>query len=191
MPHPKPVRCMILITGHPRSGTASAAAMFRQAGLDIRHEEVGKDGTSSWMMAVKAEKYPYGFDHYRRQDIRFKTIIHIVRQPIAAIASIAHTEQLTEAFRGQYVTLFGNHTERAVLSYIGWNKLIHAQLPDITCKTESLTSVVRLLTGAEVPAMILNTREHPSMTKESVFSSLSGSIQYELEKFIDWYNTLK
>src|SRR6185437_5691190 len=51
--------CPILITGHPRSGTGSAAALCRQFGLDVRHEEVGEDGIASWMMAVDDWNIPY------------------------------------------------------------------------------------------------------------------------------------
>src|SRR5689334_22854394 len=52
----------IIITGHPRCGTASAHALCQKLGLDVGGEEVGADGISSWMMAVDDRYHPYGDD---------------------------------------------------------------------------------------------------------------------------------
>ena len=73
--------------GHSRCGTTSIAYYLKQMGHDVRHENMGNDGVSSWMLAVRDDKYPWGNekDKFRYY---FKNIIHVLRNPFNAIPSI-------------------------------------------------------------------------------------------------------
>lgn len=175
-----------LITGHARSGTAYMANLFTKNGYEIGHERMKSDGISSWMFAVCAEQYPFTFDNSTRQQYSFKNIIHVIRNPIDAIASIVHTEYASEDFRTKYVQMFGNEYERAIMSYIGWNKLIHSQCPDITVRLED---AARHFKFEDVE--IANRREHPVMTFEQLKEKITlNGLEYELEKFVDYYYSI-
>lgn len=181
---------MILITGHPRTGTASAASMMQEAMVMVMHEKVDRDGTANWMMAVKAERYPFGFDNFRRQDLKFNEVILLLREPIATINSIAHTEGGSEDFRSRFVLMFGNEYERATMSYIGWTKLIISQMPDHIVTIEKLDRFIASKYGV-IPSMKhLNKREHKAKTKEQLMRQLSDPLQLELEKFIYFYESI-
>lgn len=181
---------MILITGHPRTGTASAASMMQEVMLMVAHEKVDRHGTVNWMMAVKADKYPFGFDNFRRQDLKFDELVLLLREPVAAINSIAHTESDSEEFRSKFVLMFGNEYERATMSYIGWNKLILSQMPDYVVAIENFDRFIAAKYGI-VPSMKhLNKREHKAKSKEQLMRMLSEPLQFELEKFIDFYESI-
>lgn len=100
---------MILVTGSPRSGTKSMAKMLRSTGLDVKHEKLGADGTSSCFYFIE-NSYPYP---YIRKGVRahdgdtkfsrkqkWDTVIHVVRNPLSCISSMksivgkAHQEWL-------------------------------------------------------------------------------------------------
>lgn len=166
-----------LILGHPRSGTKYMSEMFKNNGHDIGHEEMGKDGTSNWQMAVYASEYPYkGKDDFTRIDFEPDVLVHVIRNPIDAISSIAFTEQPSEWFRAKYVPIFGNFVERAILSYVGWNKLITAQKPDIVLPLEK---AAKLLKFNDVKKA--NERAHYDLKDEQIKEIVSPSI-YKLFK---------
>lgn len=178
---------MILITGHPRTGTASAAAMMQQADYKVMHEKLDRHGTANWMMAVCADYYPFGFDNFRRQDITFNELLLIIREPAACISSIAHTESDSEAFRSEYVNIFGNVYERATLSYIGWTKLIKAQKPDHIVPIEKFDVFIQSKLKVEVSNVVQNKRHHEALQLDELMRHLSEPIQYELSKFNQFY----
>jgi hypothetical protein len=74
----------LLITGCGRSGTKYAAFALQRLGLEVPHERLGRDGISSWTMAVAAESRPYGPPS---SEVSFQHIFHQVREPLATIAS--------------------------------------------------------------------------------------------------------
>jgi hypothetical protein len=76
----------VLVTGCGRSGTKYISFVLRRLGLDVGHERMGNDGIASWCMAVNAESVAWGVpaSHYR-----FEHVLHQVRHPLEAIASIA------------------------------------------------------------------------------------------------------
>ena len=80
---------MFLITGCGRSGTVYMSKVLRQAGLDVGHEKLGKDGAVSPLWLVKDRRYPA----YHQQGPRpeFDIILHQVRHPLKAIASLTTT----------------------------------------------------------------------------------------------------
>lgn len=161
-----------LILAHPRCGTGYMSELFRANGIDVGHEVIHTHGTSNWQMAVGAEQYPFPGDCYRRQDVSFDTVIHVLRQPLDAVASIAFTERRSEYFRAQYVNLFGNEFEKAILSLSGWNKIIRAQLPTLTIALPHAAAALWLTT--DVPPQ--NTREHDTLTELQLQSLVSNDI---------------
>lgn len=166
-------RYKYLILGHSRSGTNYSANLFRQNGIDIGHEKMGKDGTSSWLMAVRAHKYPWGVDGITRDQCEFDTIIHVMRKPIDVINSVAFTEKPeSQAFKRKFIDIQGNQFERAVRSYYGWTKLIQKQKPDHTIKVENLMEFMKF----EIAGEITNKRPHVSITEEELRKEVSDEV---------------
>lgn len=180
-------RRQFLVLGHPRSGTAYAAWVLRQCGYDVGHERMGAHGTASWMFAVHNGPYPFTFDGSYRGRFKFEQVIHIVREPLAAIASILHTEQGSEDFRSRYVNLYGTPMEKAVQSYLGWNKLIAAGRVDLLCKTESLAAHFGV---TATPSERVNAREHPALTMDEISEAIAPALAFELQKFVTLYTAL-
>jgi hypothetical protein len=79
-----PFSTRILITGCGRSGTKYASFALQRMGLEVPHERLGRDGISSWTMAVAAESRPYGPPS---SEVSFQHIFHQVREPLASITS--------------------------------------------------------------------------------------------------------
>lgn len=79
-----PFSTRLLITGCGRSGTKYASFALQRLGLEVPHERLGRDGISSWTMAVAAESRPYGPPS---SEVSFQHIFHQVREPLATITS--------------------------------------------------------------------------------------------------------
>ena len=79
-----PVRMPLLVTGCGRSGTKYIAFALQRMGLDVRHERLGRDGISSWTMAVTSENRMYGPPSSAAS---FEQIFHQTREPLDAISS--------------------------------------------------------------------------------------------------------
>jgi len=79
----------LLIIGCARSGTTYIARALRQRGLHIGHEQMKKDGSSSWPLAVLPVKDRSGI---RPGKYRFAHIFHQVRDPLKVISSVYMTE---------------------------------------------------------------------------------------------------
>jgi hypothetical protein len=161
----------ILITGHPRSGTKYVAELFDWNGINIYHERVGKKGTCNWQMLVKDFDYPFIWDYFVRQDIKFKYHFHIYRNPLECISSIALTERRSEWYREKFVNLYGNDFEKAVLSLSGWNKIARSQMamPIILERTKELFGFTELIE-------IQNEREHDKLTERELQCLVSNDI---------------
>jgi hypothetical protein len=81
------------IIGCGRSGTRYSATLFQALGLDICHEldnpstgVIGKDGISSWFLAVDDPNPPNGPSDV---GLDFQFTLHQVRHPLLVIASFA------------------------------------------------------------------------------------------------------
>jgi hypothetical protein len=79
----------LLITGCARSGTTYITQVLKQAGLQVEHEFLAKDGCVSWLMAVDADYAPWGPPD---NGIYFEHIFHQVRHPLLVISSVYTTE---------------------------------------------------------------------------------------------------
>lgn len=80
----KTIYKLLLITGCARSGTTYITAVLRHCGLDILHENAGRHGTVSWLMATRDYHTPYGPAYF---NFHFKHIFHQVRNPLKAMSS--------------------------------------------------------------------------------------------------------
>jgi len=86
-PYPPQETGTLLFTGCPRSGTKSVATYYRDQGLDIGHEQSGKDGTVEWR-------------HAYNLNAKFNLTIVVVRDPIKTVISL--TELLKNVDRSSF-----------------------------------------------------------------------------------------
>lgn len=75
---------LVLITGCGRSGTKYMATLMQRSGLDLQHEEPGRNGSIAWPMAVDAFYSPWG-ECFKQH--KFKHVFHQVRNPLDTISS--------------------------------------------------------------------------------------------------------
>ena len=169
-----------LITGHPRSGTGYAAALFSANGYDVGHEQMGVHGISSWQL-------PAGFKEFGHCDYsigqEFERTIYLLREPCSAVLSIAFTEYLSEDLRREIVPTHGNMIERAAQSYIGWFNKFSAGCEVVA--TERLKDYMGFSKDA---ARDTNKREHPFIIWHELLAFMSDETR---EKFIDLSNEHK
>jgi hypothetical protein len=81
---------LVLVTGCPRSGTKYISCLLAELGLDVQHEAMGRDGSSSWCMAVDADETPWGPP---RREHTFTTAFHQIRNPVAVIPSFSTLQE--------------------------------------------------------------------------------------------------
>lgn len=137
-----------LIVGHPRCGTGYTSGFLRQMGLDIGHEADGKDGLSSWMLAVDDEA-PWAADPVarRRAALSWNRSIMPLRDIASAVPSIMRDNifaPLSYDYRRRHIlSCFGvdlnglkTNFQRAVASYCYWNEIILATHPDLVFRIE-------------------------------------------------------
>jgi len=137
-----------LIVGHPRCGSGYMSKLATALNLPIGHEKMGPHGISSWMFAV-IDDNPFAFDKYAvsRNLSHFDNIVHHVRNPKTAIPSIMRENKYSEIsyqFRRKHIKIHfeidmedtSSEIERAVLSYIYWNKIIQKNSVNLTIRIE-------------------------------------------------------
>jgi hypothetical protein len=160
----------VVVLAHPRSGTAYTAACFRRAGWDVGHEWLGTDGIASWMWAVQSAHVPWGVP--RLETLVADVVLHVMREPAAAVSSIAYTEHQSEPWRARWVDIpeDAGSIERAVWSYYGWNRLIARQRPTHTAQLEQIETAVTAITGRAFDALTAyrNQRHHPSHSADEI-----------------------
>lgn len=159
-----------LCIGHPRCGTGSVSHYLSQMGYNIGHENMKIDGVSSWLLTVGNCVYPWG-NIALRENFYFKNIIHVVRNPKTAIASILlenrHCkDNLSYKFRKFHIEKeFGDvglldvkdvigvkgekeyvpsisDVEMSILSFVYWNKLCEKMLEESQLKYGGCNVVV-------------------------------------------------
>lgn len=137
-----------LVVGHPRCGTGYAAHLLRQCGLDIGHEADGRDGISSWMLAVDGNA-PYANHEIarRRACLSAEFIIQVVRDLQTAVPSVIRDSLYAKPsyeyrrkhiyeHRGINLDSVATNFERAVLSIVLWSDIISEQQPNLIIKVE-------------------------------------------------------
>ena len=187
--------------------------LFRKNGLDIGHEEMGKDGTSDWQYAIPNEKaFPWGCGV--REDYRFDVVIHNIRDPLTAIPSISNTEtpgygvddpsvcnkqnpwiKKSEEFRRKFVYLPDkNIFDNAALSYLGWNDIVKQSLSYFSLEGAHIR-VVRIehalqdLRGLGIKKPLnkkVNSRKHNGIGAKQ-WSEISAANLNKLEDFCAEY----
>jgi len=147
----------LLLIGHPRCGSGYMSKLLDYFGLEVGHERMGGRGISSWMFAVEDEQNPFALDSQSRsrRNTHFGSVIHFVRDPRTAIPSIIRENRHAEksyAFRRKHIlSAFGvdldaaqSEVERALLSYVYWNKIIERQPVDLRVRVEEAEAATRV-----------------------------------------------
>jgi hypothetical protein len=111
----------VLITGCGRSGTKYTSFALQRLGLDVPHERVGRDGISSWTMAITTEKRPFGPPS---SQVSFEQVFHQVRDPIAAIASCTTFNRESWDFISRHMRFppYAPLFVRAARYWLEWNE---------------------------------------------------------------------
>jgi hypothetical protein len=127
---------------------------------------MGKHGISSWMFAVEDDDNPWARNPLSasRKHKHFGHVMHFVRDPRTAIPSIIRENRHSEksyAFRRRHIIKTykidlddaGSEVEKALLSYIYWNKIIEEQKTDIMVRVEDAEdSTLRFLKAIDIVA---------------------------------------
>ncbi len=144
--------------------------LLKSCGLDVGHERMGQDGISSWMFAVEDEENPFALNSLAatRKNKHFGHVIHFVRDPRTAIPSIfrenRHSQRSYEFRRRHILKNYQidlddarSEVERALLSYLYWNKLIEEQKPELVLRVEDAEgSTLRFLKAVNIVAKDLS-----------------------------------
>lgn len=80
----------MVIIGCGRSGTTFSSIYLSHLGINIGHERLRYNGISSWYLVSDNDSVPFGPTFNQIKDLEF-TLIHQVREPLAAISSIQGT----------------------------------------------------------------------------------------------------
>jgi hypothetical protein len=138
---PTPTEKRILVTGCSRSGTTFMSLALSASGLDVRHENIGRDGCVSWTMAVNDTVSPWGPPF---QEGIYKHIFHQVRDPLKTIASVMATElPRSWEFIQKHIPQINNYDSllvKAVKYWIYWNRFAEAK-SEMTYRIEDIAEV--------------------------------------------------
>lgn len=159
----------LLVTGCGRSGTGYMTQVLRQAGLDVGHETLGRDGAVSWKWCPPTNKRP-----------QFAPILHQVREPLACIGSLTTFKgsSWTLADRFTALPMEGSPVQRAIAYWYFWNKHAERQAA-LTYRIEGLRArwgEIAALLGVRVSyeeatagiPQNVNTRPHLRYTWEQI-----------------------
>jgi hypothetical protein len=139
----------VLITGHPRCGTTSAATMCRKIDLYVGDEWVGPHGISSWMMAVDDRRNPFSLDEFgrSRRHLKWDWLFQVVRDIEASVPSVIIENErapASYAFRRKHIQkqmgidldAAPNPMAKAVQSIVCWTRIIQQQQPHFSFRIE-------------------------------------------------------
>jgi hypothetical protein len=139
-----------LLLGHPRSGTGFSSNTMKYLGYDVGHETIGCDGVSCWTFVTANDNYIVGrpktsseikISGITRQDLTYKTLIHIVRDPFLVLKSMFNTVEENEpAFKflekHTNVDLTFTKIEKIIWFIIEWNRMIKLLNPNFLFRVE-------------------------------------------------------
>lgn len=196
-----PPRTMSLgIVAHPRCGSTYAASLAQRCGLDIGHECEGTDGISSWMFVADDIITPFGTGYGSAPaNCKFTVTALCLRDPFAAASSIIIENRVTDSFRyrrshiqavfGFDLLMYENALDRAMASYLFWNKLAELRTPDLVFRIEDEGDRFEMFLRERFP---LETTRAPIAGFTSVmkneFSDHYGPTDVELKSpdFVNW-----
>lgn len=126
-----------LITGHGRSATGYMAKLMQAAGLDIGHEILGKDGVSSWLHIAPGGSVTWAGEI---EAVNYDHIIHVVRNPLDVIASAQTLRDESWLYMERVIgrRLPTDKVERAMTTYLEWNRLIDQHGPSLRVRAEDI-----------------------------------------------------
>jgi len=183
----------LLITGFPKSGTGHMAWLCRQWGVRVEHERDGLDGISSWPLAALSEEVPNLAAHRGKANYlkpqpgrlryRFDRVIHVVRDPLATIASavkniVRHRlSHNTLGFMEKHVTVDrkAHPLLQTTQLYVGWQRLLLQQSCDKRIDVaDGILMLPKVLLGwrfvmpkqireAKLGKVYLNASSHPDL----------------------------
>lgn len=126
-----------VITGCARSGTMYASQLLTDAGVPCEHERALKDRFYPHRK-VRAESSSLAVPHLSVRELHGVPVVHLVRAPLDAIASLVATRQLDDdrdigRFFGKYAPGLLQHphgVRRAARYWLDWNAMAarHARL---------------------------------------------------------------
>ncbi|MBA1147226.1 hypothetical protein H0Z60_09140 [Ectothiorhodospiraceae bacterium WFHF3C12] len=130
------VEDMILITGHPRSGTHFTAKVLRRLGYPTSCEGRNLRPGKTWFVSSWKHAQPGTF-HFRLGSrpihTGFKRVLHQVRHPLSVISSSTTLSHLTTDHIRKYVDLPEPSIRRnqpvklCMRSWLEWNRMIEDQ----------------------------------------------------------------
>ena len=205
----------ILCIGHPRSGTSTICDYLNQIGYNIKHENIGPNGVSSWMLAVDDKNYPWGnIKNINR--FYFNKIVHIVRNPFDAIPSIIlenkySPNNISYKFRKKHIKNILNidlpnidinkislkeDIDIAIKTYIYWNKICELKKPDLVCKIKDTNSLKPLnyrnkniVYRRKNKNKLYNKKRYtkPKISLD-MYNNIDDELKHELKSFCKKYN---
>jgi hypothetical protein len=122
----------VLGLGHPRGGTRFVSRLLVSAGVRALHESKGSGGCVSCWLSVPDWYHPHSNASGLRSDYDNPHLLHIIRHPLTAVAS------LSRLHHGSWWHWQEKHTgleyEKESLEFYArfwrrWNELIDAQKP--------------------------------------------------------------
>jgi len=180
---------MFLITGCGRSGTVYMSKVLNRAGLRVGHERAGEDGAVSPIWVVGGKHYPRY--HQQGQRPEFDLVLHQVRHPLQAIASLTTTMPSSWKWLAKHVPIcLEDHVvQLAAEFWLYWNLLAQGA-SEYMYRIEDLEQAwprIRQLTGAKGPygdavegiPKDTNKRSHRVLTWHEIESAtpLAGAIR--------------
>ena len=120
----------ILVVGHPRNGTGHASQLLRAWGLDVGHEEIGRDGISAWYAMLNST--PPACNKVLWEAYQFTIVIHVLRDPAQAAFSVAFADPTSDLYRHQHLGLqvTNDRFRDALASLEHWYHDIRSRFPN-------------------------------------------------------------
>lgn len=163
-PEDIPDKINYLILGAPKSGNNFITKVFEKIGLDIGHEEHGKDGISDWSLVPENSTF-FPSSTTCRRDLNVEKIVHIVKNPFTVISDIWHynycilednsadpnmelvTMYEATKYRMDFLNIYRNVNgiDNCIISYLGWNEEIEKLEPDYTLHIERIQKDITVI----------------------------------------------
>jgi hypothetical protein len=159
----------VLVTGCGRSGTTYVSLLLRKCGLHVPHEHrMGRDGISSWLFGVESTTVPWGPSPSK---FRFENVVHLVRDPLSSIPSIATFKPSAWAYISRHIPIDAREPllVRSATYWLRWNEIIErraesrVRVEDLPVALEPLCMRMgspRPLAAVQPIRRDLNTRRH-------------------------------
>lgn len=190
-----------LITAHPRCGTKFISNVFKSLDIKIGHEQMEEDGISSWQLVAPANNSLKFKNQSFRSKLRprinynFSHSIHLVRYFLTAIPSIILENESSDSYNYRRAQIYigfdvdlddySSAVEKALASYIYWNKLALSQGVDAIVRLEYLKDDLADYFGQRDETLIQNKLVNNLYDRKTVNSSRMKHINRKPEFTID------